>query len=87
MFELLIDYVADERMGCRKDDPERRRLLSDLLGQLRALEARLPRIPMSAAVQALRDIDESADPELAGDTVMAHLRDCIVELEKVANGS
>lgn len=85
IFGLLVELVADETTDCQ-NDPERRRFLADLLAQLRALGARLPRIPVSVAIHRLRDLHESADPEFADDTVIVHLRDCIEEFERVENG-
>ena len=86
MFGLLLDFVADERAEC-EEDPERQRFLSDVLAQLRTLELRLAEISASVVIQGLRDAHESVGPEFTGDAVMAHLRDCIEELERVENGA
>lgn len=84
MFGLLVEFVADERAECRQDR-ERQRFLADLLAELRALERELPRFSTSVATRKLRDLHQSADPEFAADPVMAHLEDCIEELERVQN--
>ncbi|MGH7587586.1 MAG: hypothetical protein ACRELU_03230 [Gemmatimonadota bacterium] len=86
MFGLLLDFVADEKAEC-EEDPERQRFLSDLLVQLRTLEARLAEVSACVIVQGLKDAYDSVGPEFAGDPVMAHLRDCIEELERVENGA
>lgn len=86
MFGLLLDFVADERAEC-EEDPEQQRFLSGLLAQLRTLEARLAQISAFVVVQRLRDTYESVGPEFAGDPIMAHLQDCIEELERVENGA
>jgi hypothetical protein len=86
MFGLLLDFVADKRAEC-EEDPERQRFLSNLLAQLRTLEARLAGIPASVVVQRLKETYESVGPEFAGDPIMAHLQDCIEELERVENGA
>lgn len=82
MFGLLVDHVADERGEC-SGDPDRQCLLSSLFASLKELQARLPEIPIPALTQKLRELEESAGPEFAGDPVMVHLRECIEELEKV----
>lgn len=84
IYGLLVDFVADEYLECRKDS-ERRWFLADLLTQLRGLESRLPGVRMAVAIRTLTEIHESADPGFAGDTVVAHLEDCIEELERVAS--
>lgn len=86
MFGLLLDFVVDERAEC-EEDPERQRFLSELLAQLSTLEARLAEVSASVVVQGLKDAYESVGPEFAGDPVMAHLEDCIEELERVENGA
>jgi len=85
IFGLLVDFVADETAECQSD-PERRRFLSDLLAQLRTLAAQVSGIPASVPLQRLRDIQESVDPEFAGDPVMLHLQDCIEEVQRVDRG-
>lgn len=84
MFGLLLDLVADERAEC-EEDPERQRFLSDLLAQLRTVEARSAGISASVVVQELKGAYEFFDPEFVGDPVMAHLQDCIEELERIEN--
>jgi len=82
MVGLYVELVTDEWTECR-DDPERLRFLEDLLGQLRALEAELPEIPVPAVIRRLEDLHEAADPGFAGDPVMVHLSDLVDELEHV----
>lgn len=82
MFGLLVDFVADVRAECR-GDPQRLRFVEDLLTTLRAVEAELARIPTEAALQRLKDLQESADAEFSGDPVMVHLNDLIDELERI----
>lgn len=84
MFELLVDFVANERADCLGDS-ERGHFLSDLLAELQVVEARLPDLTVSLVIQGLRDTHESADPEFAADPVMVHLKHCIEELERVEN--
>lgn len=79
---MLLDLVADERAECREDS-ERHRFLSDLHAELRTLAPQFPEVPASVVIQRLRGICEAVAPGFAGDTVMAHLRDCIDELERV----
>lgn len=86
MFGLLLDFITDERAECQ-DDAERQRFLSDLLAQLGTVEAQLPEIPAAVVIQRLRDTHESVDLEFADDPVIAHLQDCIEELERVENGT
>lgn len=86
MFGLLLDFVADERAEC-EEDPERQRFLSGLLAQLRPLEAGLAEISAFVLVQELKDAYEFVGPEFASDPVLAHLQDCIEELERVEIGA
>ena len=86
MFGLLLDFITDQRAECQQD-PERHHFLSELLTQLTAAEARMAETPASAVIQELRDAHESVDREFTGDPVMAHLRDCIEELERVEGGA
>lgn len=82
LFDLLLDLVVEEQAGCRVGG-ERKRFLSDLLTQLRTVEARFPEVPASVVIQELRAIHDSLDAEFANDSVTAHLRDCIDELDRI----
>lgn len=82
MFGLFVEFVADERATCQ-DDPERLRLVEELLSQLKVLEADLDDIPGPAVLQRLRELRASADPGLAGDRVLDHLDDLLDELENL----
>ena len=84
MFGLLVELVADKRAECQKD-PERLHFVEDLLAQLRTVEARLPLIPATDAIQRLKELQESVDPGFAGDAVVIHLKDCIDELQRIGN--
>lgn len=86
MFGLLLDFIADERAECR-EDPERYRFLSELLTQLTAVKDQLPNLPTPSLIQQLRDVHESVGREFADDPVMAHVRDCIEEIERVEDGA
>lgn len=82
MFDLLLDLVAGEEADC-PDGSERQLFLADLLEQLRGVESRFPEVAASQVIQDLKDIHDSVDTEFASDRVVDHLRDCIVELERV----
>lgn len=82
MFDLLLDLVAGEEADCRADS-DRQRFLANLLEQLRDVESRSSEAAASSVIQELKDIHDSVDMEFASDTVLDHLRDCIVELERV----
>ena len=86
MFGLLLDFIADQRAECQQD-AERHQFMSELLAQLKAVEARLAEVPASAVIQRLRDAHESVGPEFLDDPAMVHLRDCIEELERVEDGA
>ena len=81
MIGLYVELVADERAECQ-DDPERLRFVEELLAQLKSTEANLDHVHLSATVQRLKDLHESADYEFANDPVMVHLYDLIEEIEK-----
>ena len=81
MIGLYVELVADERAGCQ-DDPERLRFVEELLAQLKSIEANLDQVHLSATVQELKDLHESADNNFANDPVMVHLNDLVEEIEK-----
>lgn len=86
MFGLLLDWIADERADSQ-GDPERQRFLSEVLADLRTIEAEFPELPAAAVIQRLKDIHESVDPEFAGDPALLHLQHLIEELERVEAGA
>jgi hypothetical protein len=81
MIGLYLELVADERTGCQ-DDPERLRFVEELLEQLKSMEANLDQVHLSATVQKLKDLHESADNDFANDPVMVHLNDLLEEIDK-----
>jgi hypothetical protein len=80
MFGLLIDYVADERSDTR--DPARRAFLSKLHGDLSDLADRFEAMPPEERILRMRALHAERSAE-AGDPVLAHLSDCIEELERL----
>ena len=81
MIGLYVEFVADERAGCQ-DDPERLRFVEEHLAQLKSMETNLDQPHLSATVEMLKDLHESADNDFANDPVMVHLNDLIEEIEK-----
>ncbi len=82
MVGLLIEYIADERSG--SPDPKRRHFLNDLLKDLSALNEQSAHAS-TKALEQLRSIYQSIDPEFQQDDVTSHIKDCIEELERLKN--
>ena len=81
MFDLLVDYVTDERSEA--EDPARRRFLSGLLDSLAELQddfpadaARQNRSPCASCT--------ARSSGVRGDPVAQHLEDCAAELERLS---
>ncbi len=81
---LLIEFVADERNECLRD-AKRQQFLADLLVDLRAFEQQFATVSGTNAINELRTIYNSIDPEFRSDPAMVHFKDCIEELERVDN--
>lgn len=80
MLGLLIEYVADERIEAR--DAARRAFLSELLAELTELAERSDGMPPEERIARMREMHaERAAGAL--DPVLAHLADCITELERL----
>jgi hypothetical protein len=83
MLGLLAEYVADERLA-ERDDRRRARFLDELSSALRALASQGEVLSTRAMIDRLRDIYEGQPTEFSADSVLAHLDDCIQELERIA---
>jgi hypothetical protein len=82
MFDLLIEFVADERSSAR--DAKHRQLLSKLLTDLSALQMIFMALSPSERVASLREIRASLDGELENDPSVEHLEACVNELERIS---
>ena len=82
MLGLLSEYVADERDGS-SDDPAREGLLADLAAALIQLTDRIGETTPEDLVDRLRAIHVSHAGEFGADPVLAHVEDCIEELERI----
>ncbi len=81
MFDLLVDYVTDERSEA--EDPARRRFLSGLLESLGELQDDVS-LPPPQRIAALRSLHQSVDAQFEDDPVVRHLEDCAAELERLS---
>ncbi len=82
MFDLLIEFVADERSNAR--DAKHRQLLSKLLNDLSALQMTFTTLSPNERVASLRAIRASLDEELENDPAVEHLEACVDELERIS---
>ena len=82
MFGLLIEYVADERNES-VGDPARQKFLTQLLTDLTAANERSDITNPAEAIRVLKSIHSSIGPQFKEDEVVAHLADCIAELEQI----
>jgi hypothetical protein len=82
MLGLLAEFIRDELQG-ERSDPERRTFLRTLRSEVDALAADADIAPVSRLVERLKDIHDRQPEELAGDPVLAHVRDCIEELSRL----
>ena len=80
MLGLLIEYVADERVDAR--DAARRAFLSELLAELSELAERSGAMPPEERIARMQAMHAERAAG-AGDPVLAHLADCIAELERL----
>ena len=80
MLGLLIEYVADERRDAR--EPARRVFLGELHGKLSDLGDRFDAMPAQERIVRMRAL-HAERLDHAGDPVLAHLADCIEELERL----
>ena len=81
MFDLLLEYLADERGAA--GDWTRRRILSTLTTRLEELQERFADLSAADAIESLRAIQGSVVEDIAEDPVFEHLAACIQELERV----
>ena len=82
MFDLLIEFVGDERSNAR--DGKHRQLLSTLLKELVALQGSFRTLSPRERVDSLREIRASLDGELEKDPVVEHLDACVDELDRIS---
>ncbi len=81
MLGLLVEYVRDE-LAAAHGDRERAAFLRSLRSALDALAAR-GRLSPRGALARLRRIAEAQPAAFIGDPASIHVRDCIVELERI----
>jgi hypothetical protein len=81
MLGLLVEWIADERLA--SEDPEREEFLAGLGAELSQLAAGHDTLPLDALIARMRAIHETGAVALPGDPALAHLSDCIVELERL----
>lgn len=81
MFDLLVEYIADEHSEAT--DSTRRAFLLRLREQLAELQESFGALPPLEAIDALRAIRQSIDREFDTDAVVEHLSACVEELERV----
>jgi hypothetical protein len=78
MFDLLLEFIRDEKNSCVGDAP-RQRFLTDLLVKVMAAKELAP----TKAINYLRAIHDSTRDEFKDDTVLLHVMDFIEELERI----
>ncbi len=81
MLGLLVEYVADETLASH-DDADRVQFLNQLSRELDAMTDQdfesVDRIELT-----LREVCDSQPREFASDPVMAHVKACIEELQRI----
>jgi hypothetical protein len=82
MLGLLVEYVADEKIGAGADR-ERARFLENLAEELGVAADEVASVPAEQTIRRLRMISNSQPGEFSGDAVLAHLEACIEELERI----
>lgn len=81
MLDLLLEFLADER--AEAEDGDRRRFLSRLIADLDRLHGRFERIPAMERIESLRALHGSVEAAFEADPAVAHLADCVRELERI----
>jgi hypothetical protein len=85
MFGLLIEYVRDEALT-EEGDAERVEFLRELSRGLHKLGSEeLDRANQLA--DAMRELRDAQPREFVNDPVIAHLDECIAELQRIALGT
>jgi hypothetical protein len=84
VFDMLLEYVADEKTAAH-GDTRRAGFLGPLHAQLVAAQEDAG--VLSATMAALREIIAGISPEFAEDPVVDHLTSCLEELERIRNES
>ena len=82
MFDLLIEFVADERSNAR--DAKHRQHLSKLLNDLSTLQTTFTALSPSERISSLRTIRASLDEEFEDDPVVEHLDAYVDELDRIS---
>ena len=86
MLGLLAEYVADERVA-EEEDRQRQRFLDGLSSAVTALASLSLELSARATIDRLRAIYDSQPTEFGSDPALAHVDDCIQELERIARAS
>lgn len=82
MLGLLADYVRDSQI--ESADRERTRFLEEISAQLTELAGLAGDISAHEAALRLRVIRDSASARFDRDPVLAHVDECIAELERIS---
>jgi hypothetical protein len=82
MLGLLAEYMADECLA-EQDDRLRAKFLNELSSALTALASLAEELSTEATIDRLRDLYDSQPGEFVTDPALAHLDDCIQELERI----
>jgi hypothetical protein len=78
MFDLLLEFIRDEKNASVGDVP-RQRFLSRLLIETMAAQEMTPK----EAIQRLKAIQDLVDEEFKNDPVLLHVMHLVEELERI----
>lgn len=81
MLGLLLEWIADERDASANS--ARRDVLTGLSAELAELADRYDETPPEELIASLRALYDARSDEVPGDPALAHLADCIDEMERL----
>lgn len=81
MLGLLIEWIADERRA--SEDPEREEFLAGLWAELSGLAGHHDAESLDGLIASMRAIRETGADALPDDPALAHVTDCIEEIERL----
>jgi hypothetical protein len=84
LFDMLIEYTADEKKAAHGDS-RRVRWLDQMLAQLSAAQTLLAASDLPGVMTRLKHMIGSIPPEFREDPVVDHFTACLEELERIKN--
>lgn len=82
LFDMLVEYTADEKTSAHAD-ARRERFLAQLLAQLETAQEKFATADLPTVIDRLREIIDGISPDFQDDPVVDHFTACLEELERL----